>query len=100
MPTLIHLSCNAYRVLFLCCPSDLGSRFAAKICDVFAEQLCCEWPRRGLRGFACVWSTALCERLTVAAPRRLQSPFVIAVAISLLGSVALCSAFLRGVSTP
>jgi hypothetical protein len=99
MPTLVQLCRNAYRVLFLCYPSDLRRRFDMEIADVFAEQLCGEWQRRGLRGFARVWSTALWELLTVAAPLRLQSPSFIAFAVSLLGAAAFCAAFLRAVST-
>jgi hypothetical protein len=97
---VVQLSCGAYRALLLCYPAEVRQRFEEEIIDVFAEQLCCEWQCRGFRGFARVWSTALWELLTVAAPLRLQSPSFIAVALSLLGSAALCAAFFRAVSTP
>jgi hypothetical protein len=100
MSTLNQPSCIAYRALLLCYPSELRRQFETEMADVFAEQINCESQKRGIRGFARVWSIVFWELLTVAAPLRLQSPAFIAAAVSLLGSAALCAAFFRAVSVP
>jgi hypothetical protein len=100
MRTLIEVSCSLYRTLLLCYPSEVRRRFHAEMTQVFADQLSDAWQLRGFAGTVQVWRTAVWELLTVAAPLGLQSPALIAAALSLLGSAALCAAFLRAVSSP
>jgi len=98
MRTIIQLSCYLYGALNLCYPPDLRRQFDCEMLQVFDDQVWEAWQRRGVRGFVRVWRTALWELFTVAVPLRLQSPALIAAALSLLGSAALCAAFLRAVS--
>jgi hypothetical protein len=98
MRTVLHLSCHIYGALILCYPPDLRRQFDSEMTQVFADQLAKEWRCRGVAGVVRVWRTALLELFSVAVPLRLQSPVAIAVALSLLGSAALCMAFLRAVS--
>jgi hypothetical protein len=97
MGRFFQLSCKIYGALTICYPSELRHRFDEEMAQVFEDQLRERWERRGVLGVVHVWRTALWELLSVALVLRLQNPFVIAVALSLLGSAALCAAFFRAV---
>jgi hypothetical protein len=98
MPKALRISCAAYGLLLALYPKELRQRFGEDMMQVFADQMCGEWQRRGVIGVVRVWFTSGWEVISVAAPLQLRNPVVIAAAFSLVSSSVLFLAFFRAVS--
>ena len=98
MLNALRISCTVYGLLLAFYPKELRQRFGADMMQVFADQMCGEWQRRGVSGVVWVWLTSGWEVISVAAPLQLRNPVVIAAAFSLVSSSVLFLAFFRAVS--
>jgi len=85
----------AYSRLLILYPHDLRCRFGADMVEVFEDLMHEAAARSGRAGIATIWSSALWELLTVAAPSRLASNALMAGALSFLASSALFLVFFR-----
>jgi len=92
---IIRASRQAYSGLLILYPGDLRRRFAAEMADVFEDLMREAAARRGPRGIAAIWRSALWELLTVAAPSRLASNTAMAGALSFLASSVLFLVFFQ-----
>ena len=92
------ISNTIFQLFLWCYPAEFRERFGPEMADTFAQQLQNESGKRGVVGVLWVWRSAASEVFTAAIPKHLQKPSVIAAALSLIGSFALCTAFLRAVS--
>lgn len=98
MSKLISLQVTAFRLVLRCYPAEFRERFGEEMAEVFLAQLRQEDRERGVLGVLRVSLVAASEIFTAAIPQHLQNPSLIAAALSLIGSFALCAAFLRAVS--
>jgi len=89
MTNVLRASRGLYKMLLLAYPQDFRYRFESEMLTTFSDLICGEWEQNGLPGVARVWRSALGELLSVAAPLHLQSPIVVAMALSFLCSSAL-----------
>ena len=90
---LARMSALAYAEMIRLYPRELRLRFGGEMAEVFGDSIREAAARRGLKGVAAVWSRALWELLTVAAPSRLENNTLMAGALSLLASSVLFLAF-------
>jgi hypothetical protein len=79
-------------------PGDFRLRFGSEMVTTFSDLICGEWEHNGLPGVARVWRSALGEVFSVAVPLQLQSPIVVAIALSFLCSSALFMTVFRAMS--
>src|SRR5207302_9051495 len=89
MSSAVRVSCGLYKMLLLTHPGDFRLRFGSEMVTTFSDLICGEWEHNGLPGVARVWRSAVGELVSVAAPLHLQSPIVVAMALSFLCSSAL-----------
>jgi hypothetical protein len=82
MNNAIRLSSLAYRGILALYPEDLRREFGDEMLDVFVQDLVDTGHGCGPRGVLRVWRRALIEVISIAIPRQLVSPVVIAPAIS------------------
>ena len=98
MRHLPSISSTIFRLFLWCYPAEFRQQFGAEMADTFAQQLESENRERGAAGVLQVSLRAASEVFTAAIPQHLHKPSVIAAALALIGSFALCAAFLRAVS--
>jgi hypothetical protein len=94
MGHLFSISKATFRLFLWRYPAEFRQRFGPEMADVFAQQLENQSRKLGLAGVLQVSLRAASEVFTAAIPQHLQKPS----ALSLIGSFALCAAFLRAVS--
>lgn len=98
MKKTIQLSSFIYRHLVIFYPRECRHKFGSEMVEVFEDLLDDAIRRRDASGIVSLWSSALWELLSVAAPLRLENTVVIAGALSLVASSALFLAFFRAVN--
>jgi hypothetical protein len=89
MTSALGASRGLYKMLLLTYPQDFRYRFESEMLTTFSDLICGEWEQNGLPGVARVWRSAVGELFSVALPLHLQSPIVVATALSFLCSSAL-----------
>lgn len=89
MTSTVRASRSLYKMLLLTYPQDFRHRFESEMLATFSDLICGEWEQNGLPGVARVWRSAVGELFSVAVPLQLQSPIVVAMALSFLCSSAL-----------
>jgi hypothetical protein len=97
MELMIRLSGLIYRWLLVFYPAELRCRFGADMVEVFEDLIEDAVVERGATGIVWLWSTVLCEFVTVGLPSRLSTGAVIAVTLSFAVSSVIAWVFFRAV---
>jgi hypothetical protein len=83
VPKTLQYVLTCYRALLWLYPRDFRVTYGYDMADVFQQQLCAEWTRRGMRGVLATGSYAIGEIFTIALPGQLLNERMIAPCLSL-----------------